>query len=345
MKQAASRKTRIALNGLGHIGRIFLRQAYNNSNFEVVALHSRSGLDMYAHLLKYDSTYGVWDKEIKVSGRNLIIDGKKFPFVSDDGGLPWKKLKVDVVVDATGRYTKKKDALVHLQQGAGFMVCTAPMEDPDETFVYAANHKNFNPKAHKIISAGSCTTVCSTLTLKVLEESFGISNAFINTVHAFTGDQMLLDGSHKDWRRARGATQSIIPTNSGVSQTITGLYPHLKSKISALALRVPVPDPSVVALTAQLKKSVDPKKLKSAFEKAAKGELKNHLEVSNLPLVSIDFKQNPHGAIVDLYSSSVVNSHFVNVLSWYDNEWGYVRQTVYLMEYLAKRVAAYKTKL
>lgn len=344
MKKTSSHKSRIAINGLGRIGRIFLRQAYNNPNFEIVALHSRSGLDMYAHLLKYDSTYGVWDKDVSVKGNNLIIDGKKFPFVSDEGGLPWKKLKVDMVVDATGRYTKKKDAMVHLDSGARFMVCTAPMEDPDETFVFAANHKKFDPSVHKIVSAGSCTTVCSTLTIKVLEEAFGLKQGFINTVHAFTGDQMLLDGSHKDWRRARGATQSIIPTSSGVSKTIVGLYPHLKGKISALALRVPVPDPSVVVLTAELKKPVDEKKLKAAFEKAAKGELKNHLAVSTLPLVSIDFKQNPHGASVDLYSSTVVNSHLVNILSWYDNEWGYVRQTVYLLEYLAKRVADFKSK-
>ena len=345
MKQVSSRKTRIALNGLGRIGRIFLRQAWNNPNFEIVALHSRSGLEMYAHLLKYDSTYGVWDKEVSVKGNNLIIEGKKFPFVGEtDGKLPWKKLKVDIVVDATGRHTKKKNAQTHLDSGARFMVCTAPMEDPDETFVFAANHKTFDPEIHKIISAGSCTTVCSTLTMKVLEENFGVTNAFINTIHAFTGDQMLLDGSHKDWRRARGATQSIIPTSSGVSQTITGLYPHLKGKVSALSLRVPVPDPSIVSLTARVKKPVDIKKIKTAFEKAAKGELKNHLGVSTLPLVSIDFKQNPNGATVDLYSSSVINSHFVNILSWYDNEWGYVHQTVYLLEYLAKRVAGFKNK-
>lgn len=298
---------------------------------------------MYAHLLKYDSIYGIWDKDVSVKGNNLIIEGKKFPFVSDeDGKLPWKKLKIDAVVDATGRYTKKQDAMTHLDQGARFMVCTAPMSDPDETFVFAANHKKFDPAVHKIVSAGSCTTVCSTLTLKVLEETFGVEQAFINTVHAYTGDQMLLDGSHKDLRRARAATQSIIPTSSGVSKTIVGLYPHLKGKIDALALRVPIPDPSVVVLSAILKKTVSMDKLKTAFTKAAQGELKNHLAVSSLPLVSIDFKGNTNGATVDLYSSSVVNSHLVNILSWYDNEWGYVRQTVYLLEYLAKKMAQSK---
>lgn len=317
-----------------------MRQAWDNPHFEIAALHSRSGLDMYAHLLKYDSTYGIWEREVSVKGNNLVIEGKKFLFVSeDDDKLPWKKMKIDIVVDATGRYTKKKDAMSHLSQGAKFIVCTAPMEDPDETFVFAANHKKFNPSLHKVISAGSCTTVCSTLTIKVLEEVFGVEQAFINTVHAFTGDQVLLDGSHKDLRRARGATQSIIPTSSGVSKTITGIYPHLKGKIDALALRVPVADPSVVVLSAVLKKPVSMEKLKAAFSKAANNELKNHLAVSTLPLVSIDFKGNPHGATVDLFSSAVVNNKLVNILSWYDNEWGYVHQTIYLLEYLAKRIS------
>jgi glyceraldehyde 3-phosphate dehydrogenase len=343
-KQPPSKtKTRIALNGLGRIGRIFLRLAWDNPNFEIAALHSRSGLEMYAHLLKYDSTYGIWDKEVSARGNKLVINGKKFPFVSaEDDHLPWKKMKIDIVVDATGRYTKKQAAMSHLDQGAKFMVCTAPMEDPDETFVFKANHQKFDPAVHKIVSAGSCTTVCSTLTIKVLEETFGIDHAFINTVHAFTSDQLLLDGSHKDWRRARGAAQSIIPTSSGVSKTIAGLYPHLRGRIDALALRVPVPDPSVVVLSAVLKKPVSMDKLKAAYEKAAKGELKKHLAVSTLPLVSIDFKGNPHGATVDLYSSAVVNNHLVNILSWYDNEWGYVTQTVYLLEYLAKRIASVK---
>jgi glyceraldehyde 3-phosphate dehydrogenase len=337
MKKTSSGKIRIAVNGLGRIGRIFLRQAWNNPKFEIVALHSRSGLDMYAHLLKYDSTYGVWDKEVSVKGNNLVIEGKVFPFV-DGEALPWKKLKVDLVVDATGRYTKKAAAMEHIQNGAKYMVCTAPMDDADETFVYKANHEKFDPKNHKIISAGSCTTVCSTLTIKVLEENFGVKQAFINTVHAFTGDQMLIDGSHKDLRRARGATQSIIPTSSGVSKTIAGLYPHLKGKISALSLRVPVPDPSVVVLTVETLKPISQDKIKVAFQKAANGELKGNLVASTLPLVSVDFKGTSAGASIDLYSSSVVNENFANILAWYDNEWGYVAQTVMLLEYICKRI-------
>ncbi len=339
-KPIASKKIRIAVNGLGRIGRVFLRIAYNNPNFEIVGLHSRSGLENYAHLLKYDSTYGVWDKEVSVKNGNLVIAGKVFPFVPDAGGrLPWKKLNVDIVIDATGKYTKRPDAAKHLEDGAKYVVATAPMDDADETLVYKANHEKFDPKNHRIVSAGSCTTVCSTLTIKVLEENFGIKQGYINTIHAVTGDQMLLDGSHKDLRRARAASESIIPTTTGVSKTITKLYPHLKGKISALSLRVPVLNPSVVVLTAELEKETTLEALNKAFSKASQGGLKGNLGVNNLPLVSVDFRSNPNGAIVDLFSNEVVDGRLVNILAWYDNEWGYVQQMVYLLEYLCKRIA------
>jgi len=334
----SSKKPKIALNGLGRIGRVFLRIAHNNPNFEIVALHSRSDLPMYAHLLKYDSNYGVWDKDVTVKGRSLVIDGRTFPFVTDEGPLPWKKLGVDLVVDATGKYTKRNMAVEHLDAGARYVVTTAPMDDADETFVIAANHQNFDPSKHKIISAASCTTVCSTLTVKVLEENFGVERAFINTVHAFTSDQSLQDGSHKDWRRARGATQSIIPTNTGVSKTITKIYPHLEGKLSALSLRVPVPDPSVVVMTAILKKPTTKEELNQAFIKAAQGELKGHLGVSDLPLVSIDFKGNSNGATIDLAANEVVDGKLVNIVAWYDNEWGYVSQMVKLLEHLSQNI-------
>lgn len=343
MGKPTSRKTRIAINGLGRIGRVFLRLAHNNPNFEITAVSSRSGLETYAHLLKYDSTYGVWDEEIKVKSNKLIIGKLQIPYVQDkDGRQPWKKMKIDVVVDSTGAYTKKEQAKKHLDGGAGFAVITAPMDDADESFVFGVNHKNFKPQEHKIISAASCTTVCSSLATKVLEENFGISQGFINTVHAFTGDQSLLDASHKDLRRARTASQSIIPTSTGVSKMIVKIYPHLKGKISALSLRVPVLNPSVVLYTAELKKKTTKEAVNKAFAKAAAGELKKHLAVSNLPLVSVDFRGNTNGAIVDLLSTDVVNGNLVNLVVWYDNEMGYVQQAVYLIEYLAKRIAAVK---
>ncbi len=334
------KKAKVALNGLGRIGRIFLRQAIGNPNFEITALHSRSSLETYAHLLKYDSTYGTWDKEVSIKGNILIVNGIKIPYVQEtDGVLPWKKMGVDVVVDATGKHSKRDLAVKHLQDGARYMLATGPTDDADETLVYGINHKNFNAKEHKIISAASCTTVCSTLIMKVLEENFGVKQGFINTVHAYTSDQSILDNSHKDLRRARTAGQSIIPTSSGVSKTIVKVYPHLKGKMSAISLRVPALNPSVVCLTAVLAKKTTKEEINKAFAKVAKGELKNHLSVSDLPLVSIDFRGNPHGAIVDLPSTDVVDGSLLSLLAWYDNEWGYVHQALYLLEYLSKQIA------
>lgn len=339
MKKQPPRPIRIALNGLGRIGRVFLRIAYNNPHFKIVAAHSRGEVDSYAHLLKYDSTYGFWDKSVESKKHLLIIDRVKIPyFRAESDILPWKKIGVDFVLDATGKFTKRADAQKHLDAGAKYVMASAPMDDADETFVFGANHQKFNPKEHKIISGGSCTTICSTLTIKVLEEVFGVRQGFINTVHAVTGDQSLLDASHKDLRRARSAVESIIPTSTGVSKTIVKIYPHLAGKISALALRVPILNPSLVVLTCELKKRASIQTVNKAFEKAAAGELKRLLSVSKLPLVSVDFRGNPHGAIVDLYSTEVVNNHLANILAWYDNEWGYVQQMVYLLEYMAKKI-------
>ena len=296
-------------------------------------------------MLRYDSSYGTWHKEVSTKRNNLLIGGVEIPYVAAEGErLPWKKLDVDFVLDATGKFTKRADAQKHLDSGARFVMASAPMDDADETFVFGANHQKFDPSVHKIISGGSCTTICSTLTIKVLEEIFGIKQAFINTVHAVTNDQQLLDSSHKDVRRARSATESIIPTSTGVSKTIVKLYPHLAGKISALSLRVPVINPSLVILTAELKKKASLQSLKKAFEKAATGGLRGYLGVSKEPLVSIDFRGNPNGAIVDLYSTELVNGNLANVLAWYDNEWGYVQQMVYLLEYLAKRIQRVEAK-
>jgi len=342
-KTPSKRKIKIAVNGLGRIGRVFLRIAHSNPHFEIAAVSSRSGLDTYAHLLKYDSTYGVWDKEVAVKNNKLVIDGQAIPFVQDkEGKHPWKKMGIDVVVDATGVYNKRELAQKHLDSGAKFMLCTAPMDDADETLVFGVNHKNFAPDKHKIISAASCTTVCSSLTTKVLEENFGIKQEFINTVHAFTSDQSILDSSHKDLRRARTASQSIIPTSTGVSKTIIKVYPHLKGKVSAISLRVPALNPSIACFTAVLKKKTTKEAVNKAFVAASRGELNKHLDVSDLPLVSVDFRGNPNGAIVDLLSTDVVDGNLLSLLMWYDNEWGYVRQTVYLLEYLCKRIAARK---
>src|SRR3989344_1697328 len=331
---------KLAINGLGRIGRGFLRIAWDNPHFEIIAANSRSDLAMYAHLLKYDSTYGVWDKEVTVRGDNLIIGGKAIPFHQEVDGedLPWGKLGAEMVLDATGKFKTHAEAETHIKACAKYVVVTAPGHDLDPTLVYGVNHGQFDPKKDQIISGASCTSICSSLVVKVLEENFGIERGFINTVHAFTSDQSLQDSSHKDLRRARAASQSIIPSTTGVTKTIGKMFPNLKGKISGMSFRVPVIDPSILAISAQLKTDTTAEKVNEAFRKASEGQLKGHLEVSDLPLVSRDYQGNPAGATIDLLSTEVVDGSFVNVLAWYDNEWGYVTQLTRLLEYLAKEI-------
>ncbi len=342
-KKKKAEKIRVVVNGLGRVGRVFLRVAWDNPYFEIVGANSRSPIDTYAHLIKYDSAYGTWEKEVGKRRNNLVIDGKSIPYIqTKDEKYPWKKLKVDVVVEASGRAKTKDKAKIHLEAGAKYVLVTAPMNDPDETFVYGVNHQKFNPKEQKIISAASCTTVCSTLIVKVLEENFGFKQGYINTIHGVTNDQKILDSSHKDLRRARSAMGSIIPTTTGVSNAIVKIYPNLKGKISAMALRVPVINPSIVVMTAELKKKTNAQAVNRAFERASKGKLQNHLGVSKLPLVSKDFLGNPNGSIIDMLSTDVVDGKLLNLYAWYDNEWGYVKQTVYLLEHMAKEIMKQK---
>lgn len=331
---------RLAINGLGRIGRVFLRIAWNNPAFNIVAANSRSDLATYGHLLKYDSTYGTWDQDVKTKGKNLVIKNKAITFIqeTENVGLPWRKFKVDVVLDATGKHKNRAEAASHIKAGAKYVVVSAPGHDLEATLVYGVNHKNFDPLKHKVISGASCTSICSSLVVKVLEEKFGIERGFINTVHAFTSDQSLVDNSHRDMRRARAASQSIIPSTTGVTQTIGKMFPRLAGKISGMSFRVPVLDPSILAISAQLKKRVTAKAVNQAFVKASKTNLKGMLAASDLPLVSRDYQGSPFGATIDMLSTEVVDDSFVNVLAWYDNEWGYVTQLTKLMEYIAGRI-------
>lgn len=332
---------RLAINGLGRIGRVFLRMAWNNPHFDIIAANSRSPLATYAHLLKYDSTYGTWDREVKVRGHKLIIDGKAIPFYQEAGeqDLPWKRLRAELVLDATGKFRNRSAAEAHIKAGAKYVVVSAPGHDLEATLVRGVNEKTFDPKIHQIISGASCTSVCSALVVKVLEERFGIQRGFINTVHAFTSDQNLQDSAHEDLRRARAASLSIIPTSTGVTKTIDKFFPKLKGKISGLSLRVPVLDPSVLCFSVQLKKRVTARAVNQAFIVASKTNLKGHLAVSDLPLVSRDYQQNPYGATIDMLLTEVVDGSFANVVAWYDNEWGYVTQLISLLEYLAKEIS------
>ena len=333
-------KLRIAVNGLGRIGRVFLRAAWDNSAWEIVAANSLSPAETYAHLLKYDSIYGIWDKEVTAKGNKLIIDGQAVPFfrVPDKAKLPWSKVKPDIVIDATGKYRGREEAVSHLKAGAQYVLVTAPAADLDATFVLGVNENNFDPRKHRAISVASCTTVCAVLVVKVVEEKFGVERGVINTIHAFTNDQNLHDSAHQDLRRARAATQSIIPTSSGVSKTLDKFFPNLKGKFSAQSFRVPVIDCSLLNLVLELRRKTTDQELNRAFVRASKGELHDLLAASPLPLVSNDFKQDPHGATVDLLSTKVVNGRLANIVAWYANEWGYVSQVVKLLENLAKKM-------
>jgi glyceraldehyde 3-phosphate dehydrogenase len=331
---------RVAINGLGRIGRIFLRIAYSNPAFSFVAVNSRSDISAYAHLLQYDSIYGKWERKVGYQNDALIIDGKPIPFSreAEMEKLPWKTIQPDLVIESTGKHRKRQEAALHLAAGARYVLVTAPMKDPDGTFVLGVNEKQFNPEKHNVISAASCTSICASLVTKVLEEEFGIVHGFINTVHAFTSDQSLHDSPHKDLRRARAVTQSIIPTSTGVTETIGKLFPTLLGKMSGLAYRVPLIDPSVLSLTVELKKPVIREEINSAFSSASKKGLKGLLGVSGEPLVSVDHKQMPYGAVVDLLSTDVINGNFANVVAWYDNEWGYTNQIVMLLEHLGRKM-------
>lgn len=336
----AGKKIRIGLNGFGRIGKAFFKLTWDHPQLQIVGINTRSGLPLYVHLLKYDSIYGIWDKDIRQKGKNLLVDGKTVAFSNKTNGaeLPWRKLKVDVVIDATGKHRSYEDAKLHLQAGASYVIGTSPMTDPDITLVRGVNEHLFQPRRHQVISAASCTTVCSALTLKVLDDHFGIDSAVINTVHALTGSQSVIDTANDDLRKSRAAGLSIIPTSTGAAKTVDKLLPGLKGRLSALSLRVPISLPSIISLTAQLKKPATARTVNQAFRRASRTSLKGHLAVSDLPLVSIDFKQNPHGAIIDLLSTSVIRGRMVNVLAWYDNEWGYTSQVVKLVEFLAGKI-------
>jgi glyceraldehyde 3-phosphate dehydrogenase len=327
---------RIAINGLGRIGRMFIRIAWDNPALEIVGANSSSDISAYAHLLKYDSLYGTWNKEVSCDKDAIYIDGKKIPVfqVTDKEKLPWGALSPDIVLEASGKYRARADAAMHVKAGAKRVLVTAPMDDADITLVDGINSDQFDPSLHTIISAASCTSVCSSLVLDVLLKQFGIARGFITTVHAVTGDQNLNDGAHKDLRRARAATESIIPTSTGVTRTVGMLFPPLAGKVSGISLRVPITVPSIISMNVDLEKDATPEELNAAFSAAAAGPLKGHLGVSNLPLVSVDFKQNAHGSIVDLLETAVVDKRLANILSWYDNEWGYTSQVALLLQHM-----------
>jgi glyceraldehyde 3-phosphate dehydrogenase len=330
---------KIGINGFGRIGRLVYRAGMNNSNLEFVAVNDITDAKTLAHLLKYDSVHGVLDSEIKSEGNNILVDGKKIEVHAekDPSALPWKKLGVDFVVESTGKFRTASDAKKHIQAGAKKVLISAPAKgsEPVPAIVLGVNQDDYDPKA-EVLTIGSCTTNCLAPIAKVLNDNFGIVQGFMNTIHAYTADQRLLDAPHKDLRRARAAAAAIIPTTTGAAKALALVLPELKGKLDGVALRVPVTTGSIVDLTCELSKEVTVQSINDAMKKAASGEMKGILQYTEDPIVSADVIHNPYSSIFDALSTMVMGKNLAKVFSWYDNEWGFSVRMIEMLELMAK---------
>ena len=322
---------RVGINGFGRIGRNFFRAVQaQGADIEIVAVNDLGSVATMAHLLKYDSVMRQLPNVIKATKSGISVDGVEIQVLSqrDPKNLPWGDLGVDVVIESTGFFTKRDAAAAHLEGGAPLVIVSAPCDQADATFVYGVNHKDFDFKKHKVISNASCTTNCFVPMVKVLDEAFGVEQGLMQTVHAYTGDQSLVDGPHSDLRRARGAAINIVPTGTGAARATSLVLENMKGKLDGTSLRVPVPTGSIVDFTANLKKSASVAEINAAFKKAASsGPLKGVLRYTEDPIVSSDIVGDPHSSIFDAGLTMSLGK-MVKVLSWYDNEWGYSNRLV-----------------
>jgi glyceraldehyde 3-phosphate dehydrogenase len=332
---------RVGINGFGRIGRNFFRAAKKRDvDIEIVAVNDLGSLDTMAHLLKYDSVLGVLPNEIKEHTDGISVDGDVLRVLSerDPKNLPWGDLGVDLVIESTGIFTKRETAAYHLEGGAPLVIVSAPCDGADATLVYGVNHKEFDFKTQKVISNASCTTNCFVPLVKVLDDNFGVEQGLMQTVHAYTGDQMLVDGPHKDLRRARGAAINIIPTSTGAARATSLVLTAMKGKLDGTSLRVPVPTGSIVDFTANLKTAATVAQINSAFRKAAAGgPLKGILRYCEDPIVSSDIVTDPHSSIFDSGLTMSMGT-MVKVLAWYDNEWGYSNRLVDTTMYVGGKI-------
>jgi glyceraldehyde 3-phosphate dehydrogenase len=330
---------RIAINGFGRIGRNVLRViARQKSDIEIVAVNDITDAPTLAHLLKYDSVHGRFPGEVAADGNGIRVDGRTIRVLAekDPAKLPWKDLKVDLVLESTGLFTSRDKAQLHIDAGARKVIISAPAKNEDITIVYGVNHQAYDPAKHHVISNASCTTNCLVPVVKVVRDAFGFERGFMTTVHAYTNDQRILDLPHKDLRRARAAAVNIIPTTTGAAKATSLVIPEVKGRIDGVALRVPVTDVSMVDLTCVVEKKTDREAVNAAFRKAAAGEMKGVLAVSDEPLVSSDFIGDLHSSTVDSESTNVIDGHLVHVSSWYDNEMGYSARCVDLIAYMTR---------
>ncbi|MFD1739398.1 type I glyceraldehyde-3-phosphate dehydrogenase [Bacillus salitolerans] len=330
---------KIGINGFGRIGRVVFRAALKNPNIEVVAVNDLTDANMLAHLLKYDSVHGKLDGDVTVNGNTLVVNGTEIKVLAerDPAQLGWGDLGVDIVVESTGRFTKREDAAKHLEAGAKKVIISAPANDEDLTIVMGVNENQYDPANHHVLSNASCTTNCLAPYAKVLNDKFGIKKGMMTTIHAYTNDQQILDLPHKDYRRARAAAENIIPTSTGAAKAVALVLPELKGKLNGMAMRVPTPNVSLVDLVAELEKDVTVEEINEALKEAAEGDLKGILAYSEEPLVSRDYNGDPHSSTIDALSTMVLEGNLVKVVSWYDNESGYSHRVVDLVDYIAKK--------
>lgn len=317
--------TRIAINGFGRIGRLVCRRAMEMPDLEIVAVNASYPAETLAHLLRYDSVHGNLKNEISAEAGAIVYEGKKIRVVGerDPNELPWAELEVDVVIEATGKFCSQEAASAHLDAGAKKVVITAPGKNVDATIVIGVNDRIYESEGHHVVSNASCTTNCLAPVVKVLDERFTIKNGLMTTVHSFTNDQKNIDNPHKDLRRARGCTQSIIPTTTGAAKALAEVLPHLKGKLHGMALRVPTPNVSLVDLVVDVEEAVTAEQVNDAFRTAAETDMRGILSYSEEPLVSIDYTTTPQSATIDSLSTIVMEGKKIKVIAWYDNEWGY----------------------
>lgn len=328
---------KIAINGFGRIGRLVFRAAFGQPGVEIVAINDMADAAVNAHLLKYDSVHGTWDKEVAIDGDIMLVDGTPIKVCSekDPAALPWGDLGVDVVVESTGVFNDAKKACAHLQGGAKKVVLTAPGKNEDITIVMGVNEEAYDAANHHIISNASCTTNCLAPVAKVLDAQFGIKRGLMTTIHSYTNDQRILDRDHKDFRRARAAACSMIPTTTGAAKAVALVLPQLAGKLNGFAVRVPTANVSMVDLVAELDKPASAAEINAALKTAAENELKGILGYNELPLVSVDYNGCQNSSTVDGLSTMVIEDSMVKVVAWYDNEWGYSNRVVDLVKYIA----------
>ena len=331
---------KIGINGLGRIGRMVVRAIIENKykNIEIKHINNRSSSEVSASLLKYDSVHGQFKSKVNFDKNNIILNGKKITFTqeTDIQKINWKKSNIDVVLECTGKFNSKDKLLPHLRNGAKKVIVSAPCKNSDKTIVYGVN-ENTITKKDRIISAASCTTNCLAPVVKTLNDKFEIERGFMTTIHAFTSDQRILDNSHKDPRRARSASQSIVPTSTGASKAIGEIIPSLKGKLEGVAMRVPTPNVSLIELIFCTNKDLTINKINNAFRIESKKNLKGILEITDEKLVSVDFNHSPFSSIVDASLTNVIGKKMGKISSWYDNEWGFSCRMCDLVEYLSKK--------